>query len=183
MRAFVLTSGRTGSQTWAKACQRLTSHTVDHEGRAHRVAGRLSYPDNHISVDNRLSWFTGLLDERYGDRAVYVHLTRDAELTAASYARRYNVRAGIAPAFASGVIRQTRQPTNDRQRYAAARLMVDVVRANVELFLRDKSKVVRVDIDDPHDGFTRMVTLLGADGDLDAAHRELNVRHNQSRRR
>ena len=38
---------------------------------------RFSYPDNHIEVDNRLSWLLGRLDSRHDSSTFYVHLTRD----------------------------------------------------------------------------------------------------------
>ena len=40
---------------------------------------RLDYPDQHIESDNRLAWYAGRLEKRYGDDAFYVHLKRDRQ--------------------------------------------------------------------------------------------------------
>ena len=180
-RCFVLSTGRSGTLTWAKACEHLDSHTVGHESHAGRITGRLDYDDDHIEIDNRLAWFTGLLEERYGDEPVYCHLTRDPELVARSYARRFHVTGGLAAAFTSGIIHQP-LPGSDTGRLDAMRLMVATVTANISMFLRDKTHVVTVDIAAPHSGFDAMVGMLGATGDIDAAHRQLEVVTNASRR-
>lgn len=70
MRVFVLTTGRSGSMTFHRAATYATNHTVGHETNAGRVGPeRFAYPDNHIEADNRLAWFLGELDHRYGERS------------------------------------------------------------------------------------------------------------------
>lgn len=179
-RVFVLCTGRCGSLTFAAACRHSTSHTAGHETRAHLLDGRLNYPARHIEVDNRLAWHLGELDRRYGDDAVYVHLTRDQEAVARSYARRFHIRAGIMPAYASGIIRARLLPQTDGDRLAAARNYVDTVTANIQHFLRDKPLVVHVPIESPADGFARMWQMAGATGDQAAALSALTERHNAS---
>ena len=77
---FVLCTGRCGSTTLVEACGHLSNWTSGHETRTHLLGpARLAYPDGHIEADNRLSWLLGRLDEAFGDRAAYVHLTRDPE--------------------------------------------------------------------------------------------------------
>lgn len=178
MRVFVLCTGRCGSMTFARACRHISNYTSGHETRSRRYTGRLRYPDQHIEVDNRLSWMLGLLDATYGDDPVYVHLQRDYEAVLDSYKRRTRSATGIVPAFAHGII-QSAECADYEQ---ATRLMLDTVRANINLFLRDKSKVIRLRIEHPHDGFTRMWDMIGADGDPKAALAELGNRHNPRRR-
>lgn len=180
---FVLSTGRCGSATFAKACSHFTNFTAGHETNAKLVSRRLEYPPDHIEVDNRLSWFLGLLDERYPN-ATCVHLRRDPEKVAASYARRFNIRAGIMSSFAQGVIR-SRVPPGASDRLAVARLYVDTVEANIRTFLRDRrpgDSVITIDIDDPQPWFDLFCSEIGAEGDLDAAARELSVIRNGGRR-
>ena len=179
----MLTTGRAGSVTFARAAAEMSNYSVGHETRASRISGRLNYHDQHVEVDNRLSHFLGLLGERYrDDDTVWVHLTRDPELVAQSYARRMRVQGGIMPAFAYGVI--MRSPAKSTDALSTARLMVATVTANIDLFLasRDVTRIVTVDIDDPHAAFDRMWDMLGAEGDRQAAHTTLSQVHNRGRR-
>lgn len=176
MRAFVLCSGRCGSMTLAKACSHITNYTAGHETRSKRYYGRFDYPDNHIEVDNRLSWMTGTLERVYGDAPVYVYLKRDFTSVVDSYKRRSNIPAGLVPAFAHGLIQRPRKKDLDYEK--PTRLMLDVIQDNIRAFIDTKSKVVTIDIDIPHSGFERLWSLLGAEGDKEAALAEFDTRHN-----
>jgi len=94
---------------------------------------RLAYPERHIEAGNRLAWYLGRLDAVYGDRARYVHLTRDPDACAASFTRRADF--GIMPAWREGVLLggEAGQTTHD-----LALDYLDTVQANIALFLRDK---------------------------------------------
>ena len=179
MRAFVLCTGRCGSMTFVKACEVIGNYTSGHETQAGRLDDRLVYPDRHIEVDNRLSWFLGGLGERYCDQPVYVHLTRDPNAVARSYARRFNVHAGIMSPCSRSIL--TRQAHREDERLPLARLYVRTVKENIEAFLGDKSTVVRIPIEQPHHGFDRMWRLLDATGDRDMAHSILSQKHNAGR--
>jgi hypothetical protein len=89
MNVFVLSTGRCGSTTIARAFGHAVNFTSGHETRANFVDGRLDYPDQHIESDNRLCWFLGSLDRRYGERARWIHLTRDPDEVIESYWRRW----------------------------------------------------------------------------------------------
>lgn len=180
----MLGSGRCGTTTVARAFAHADNYTAGHETRAHEIHGRVDYPDGHIEVDNRLAWFLGPLDAAYGDDPVYVRLDRDRDATIRSYARRFRGPRSIVRAMARGILipdddALAREPDWP----AVSALVIDTVYANVDLFLRDKSKVVDVTIDDdPADGFETAWTMLGCTGDLDAARAELDVRHNRTPR-
>lgn len=178
MRVFVLCTGRCGSLTFHKACSHLTNFTAGHETNAANLRGRLRYPDQHIEVDNRLSWFLGSLERTYGDEPVYVHLQRDYESVLDSYKRRLGA-PGIVSAFAHGIV--INKKCDDYEK--ATRLMLDTVRDNIDAFLANKTKVIRMRIERPHEPFDRLMRLIGAEGDLDAAHAELDVRHHARRGR
>lgn len=176
MNVFVLCTGRSGSTTFAKACTHITNYTAAHESRPSNWKARLDYPDDHIEVDHRLSWFLGMLDERYPD-ACYVHLTRDPEKTAESWSIRKN-KGGQMTTWADVVMYRPR----NMPMIEGARLMVESVTANIRLFLKDKPHIV-VPIEDPHDGFDTLWDRIDAEGDRAAAHAELDKRYNRRGRK
>ena len=82
MNVFILNTGRCGSSTFIKACHHITNYTSGHETMSSQVLdARLGYSENHIEADNRLSWFLGRLDQKFGSEAFYVHLSRDKSAT------------------------------------------------------------------------------------------------------
>ena len=199
MRVFVLTTGRTGSTTFARACAHAENFTAGHETAAHRIESRLDYPDHHIEVDNRLAFFLGLLHERYPS-ARYVHLRRDPDLVASSYSaravdswpiharlrdavRRIPGRYGwsLTSAFSHGIlIRDRRLTPPELER--SVRLLIDATNANITEFLRDKPSM-EIRIDTASAQFPAFWQWIGARGDYDAALGEFSVRHNASRSR
>ena len=120
---------------------------------------RLAYPDNHIEVDNRLAFFLGSLDATYGDNAIYVHLVRDREEIARSYRRRWYYRGSIVRAFYLNVLQSE---DYDASRFDdACRYYVDVNHANIEHFLKDKSRTFTFDVENGRREFERFVSWLG----------------------
>lgn len=178
-RVLVLCPGRSGSTTWARACGHATNWTSGHETRARNWRHRLDYPTGHIEVDHRLSWFLGTIARRIDhDSTLYVHLTRDPQRVAESWSVRRN-RGGQQRTWESVVLYEPRgMPPAD-----AARLMVETVNDNIDLFLAGRPHVIRVAIEDPHGPFDDMWERIQAEGDLAAAHAELDVRHNARRSR
>ena len=177
MNVFVLCTGRCGSTTMARACEHMSNFSAAHESRCDRLGeARLAYPDRHIEVDNRLAWFLGRLEEAYGDNAVYVHLQRDVAAVAASYAKRHS--KGIMRAYqGQGIVMGL--PTTT----AALDVAMDycnAVNSNIRAFLRDKSQVLEVHVENFEADFVAFWNAIGAEGDLAAARDELLQRHNAS---
>ncbi|XLY90013.1 glycosyltransferase [Ectopseudomonas mendocina] len=173
MNVFVLCVGRCGSVTFTQACSHIENYTASHESRCQELGEqRLAYPENHIEVDNRLAWFLGRLHEQYGDSAVYVYLRRSQVEIADSYNKRWANDLGIMPAFAKGILKSRRVGLD---------VAVDLVRTvseNIECFLRDKSQVFVIDIENPVQGFSQLWRHIGAQGDLELALGEFKVKHN-----
>jgi hypothetical protein len=138
----------------------------------------LKYPQNHIEVDNRLSWFLGTLEKEYGGRAFYVQLLRRPEEVAKSLAARGE--QSILFSFTSGILQYfsaaRNQPAEERQRIGLQ--YWDVVNDNIELFLRDKPHRMTMWLHDIKQPFKDFWRSIGADGDLEAALGEWDVRHN-----
>jgi len=179
MRVFVLCTGRCGSTSLYYACRHMSNFTVGHETRA-RFAGpsRLDYPDDHIEIDNRLSWFLGRLDREYGDEPYYVHLKRERQAVAESYARRMNSEFTLG---AGHKLYMLMNGANDDLDVCLD--VVDTVTANIELFLRDKSKVLRMSLENIAEDFVRFWYWIGAEGGKDAAIAEFRTLYNDGGQR
>lgn len=176
MNIFVLNSGRCGSLSFIKACSHITNFTAAHESRVQLLAdARLAYPKRHIEADNRLSWLLGRLDECYGDTAMYVHLQRAPEQVIASFVRR--VDFGIMRAYREGILLH-----GDAQ-YSVHDLATDylaTVQGNIRHFIKDKSLVMNFQLENAQDDFRMFWQWIGAEGDLDRALAEWELRHNAS---
>lgn len=179
LNVFVLCTGRCGSVTFAKACSHAANFTVGHESRA-RISGRLRlrYPRGHIEVDNRLSWFLGRLESKYGNNAYYVHLFRNAEETAVSLNKRWHLHESIMRAYADQI-----HMARPKDPMAMCRDYIQTVTENIELFLRDKKNVSRISLETVRDLFPEFWTRIGAEGDLASAIKEWNTKHNASQQR
>jgi hypothetical protein len=176
VNVFVLCTGRCGSHTFIKACSHITNFTAGHEARVQECGpARLAYPENHIEADNRLSWFLGRLDERYGS-ARYVHLTRDPEATARSLAQYWSWQGSMATAYRNAVLRMT-----DASRLDACRDQVATINANIRLFLKDK-EWMPFRLEHAREDWPRFWEWIGAEGDYAAALAEWATRHNATRR-
>ncbi len=183
MNVFVLCTGRCGSLSFARACGHMTNFTSSHESRVDRLGDdRLAYPDDHIEVDNRLSWFLGRLDRSFGDSAYYVHLTRDPAQVAASWARRFHVLGGMATGYRDHILAAT-SPKSGVTRLAAATDYVRTVTENIDAFLKDKSHVMRFRMEDAATAFPDFWAWIGAEGDLRAAMAEWSKRHDTEHER
>ena len=176
MNVFILCTGRCGSTTFIEACRHITNFTAEHESRARMIGDeRLNYPPQHIEADNRLSWFLGRLDRKYGDSACYVHLKRNDRKTAQSLLNRFD--AGIMRAYAAGILMRKdahHEPIDVCLDYC------ETVNANIEAFLKDKSNTLTVTLEHAKEGFRAFWSQIGAQGDLEAALHEWDVCYNAS---
>lgn len=177
MNVFVLNTGRCGSMTFIQACRHITNFSAGHESRIHCVgAERLAYPRRHIEADNRLSWLLGRLDAAYGDSAWYVHLTREREAVASSFARR--AEFGIMKAYREGIL--LHEGVSEVSDLAVAQDYIDTVEANIDLFLAHKSRTMRFSLENAKDDFRFFWDWIGATGEKAKALAEWDTRHNAS---
>lgn len=176
MNVFVLSTGRCGSTTFARACEHIENYSAAHESRISCVKNRVEYPDDHIEIDNHLAWFLGRLDGKYGDDAFYVHLKRDLGETARSRMEREEgkIDPGLMWAYGKRLIWE-----NER----ASLLEVSehyckTVNENIRLFLKDKSMVMEFSLESAKSDFQRFWNLIGANGNFEKAVREWNQMYN-----
>lgn len=176
MNIFILNSGRCGSSTFIKACSHIKNYTCAHESLLRETGQeRLYYPENHIEADNRLSWFLGRLDNNYADSAFYVHLSRNPQDTANSFAKRIDF--GILKAYEQGILlhEQHLQPALD-----IANDYIETVDSNIKLFLKDKSNKMDISLETIKPDFTEFWNRINAQGNLDAALSQWNINYNAS---
>ena len=170
---FVLCTGRCGSVTFAKACEHFSNFTSGHETRVTKLGDdRTDFPSGHIEVDNRLAWFLGRLQAKYGDRAFYVHLTRDEAEVGASYDRRWHHHGSLIQAFDQGVMR------HELPHEHAGGELARTINENIRSFLRDKPHQMTIDIRDIQKRFPEFIERVGAAGDLETAIAEFDNQHN-----
>lgn len=178
MNAFVLCTGRCGSTTITVALQHATNWTAGHETEGNSYYP-LAYPDQHIEADNRLSWMLGPLAERFPD-ARYIHLIRDQEAVAASFARRRYHLASSISGFGQGIL--GRGELFQSSRYATACRMWEIVNANIRVFLQGRpSECVfpgPVRLEELTETFPLVWEWLGCEGDREGATAECGVRYN-----
>jgi hypothetical protein len=175
MNIFVLSTGRSGTTTFVKACAHLTNYTTAHESRSGLLGkAHFQYPENHIEADNRLAWFLGRLDKAYGDNAMYVHLRRNDRETAQSFVKRYDF--GIMKGYREAILMDYK-PGDPLE---LALDMCDTVHTNIELFLKDKTRKMNFALENGAEDFRRFWGWIGGQGDLDRALAEWGTTYNAS---
>jgi hypothetical protein len=180
MRVFCLSTGRAGSTTFAMSFKHASNFTSDHESRSNIVGlERLNYPDQHIESDNRLSWFLGGLDERFGNEPIYVHLVRNEQDVVRSFENRHRSPGAIMRGFSSSIL-MTSRDREESEWHHIAEMYVRTVNSNIRLFLKDKTNVVVVELEDPLSGVKEIWERAGMEGDLKSALSEWSTRHNRS---
>lgn len=181
MNVFVLCTGRSGSTTFARACNHIRNYSVGHESRGGTVNGRVAYPNDHIEVDNRLSWFLGRLDQTYGNDAFYVHLKRNKQDTARSWTNPgFYKGPGIMRAYRTGILRPELRSAADPDPIEITKHYYDTVNANISLFLKDKENWMEFTLDTAKADFREFWDRIDADGDLDAGLSEWDRQYNAS---
>lgn len=178
---FVLSPGRSGSKTFVEACKHLTNYTALHESRAGKLGDeRFNYPEFHIEADNRLSWFLGMLGDKYDDQEVlYVHLSRDFDKTVESFVHRLrnsDYKSSIMRAFAHGILMKP-GVWNPDEEIELSKLYVNTIHANINEFLRHRNHL-SVSLEDNGVSFSHFLKEISAEGDLDAAKKTWLKIHN-----
>ena len=178
-RGVVLCSGRCGSTTFGAAAH-CTNSTSGQESQDHRIGPtRLDYPDQHSEIDNRLSWMLGKVEQTFGDAPCYVHLLRDPEAVARSFAVRQ--KFGLMKAYRERILLKHFSRSPDVPILDVARDLLDTITSNISGFLQTKSKVMTMHVETMEADFPRFWDWIGATGDLTAATAEWGTLHNATR--
>lgn len=174
----MLNIGRSGSLGFIKACQHITNYSSGHETRSWQIgSARLDYPENHIEADNNLSWMLGSLDNRFGDDAIYVHLIRDRADVVASWNRLWNHSFSNLRCYTEGMLGRIPDLLTDDEKLIVVQQFCESQTQEIELFLRDKTDVTRISLDQVELGFAQFWNRIGAEGELENALQEFNINH------
>ena len=183
MNVFVLCSGRCGSKTFALACKPISNFTCGHETRANLFGDkRFIYPDQHIEVDNRLSWLLGSLHKSCKDKNVfYVHLKRNHQEVANSFLKRLSSHnnSSIINAFANGILMQNKSFIAQEKKEISD-FFVKTVNENIEEFLIGKNHMI-VNLQDNGETFKKFLQNINAVGDIEKSLKIWNSVHNASK--
>jgi len=167
--------------TFSRACEHITNYTSGHESRSRLIGDdRFDYPDWHIEADNRLAWFPGALDQKFGKEALYVHLLRDRTQAVESYNRRWVRNGSLVRAYCEGILQIAIHTLNRKRRIKVVGDFYDQVNENIRQFLKDKDKVLTLRIEEMEEGFPEFWQEIGAEGNLELAMETLKVAHNRS---
>lgn len=201
MRLFGLTAGRTGSATFAKACGHAKNYTAGHETRkgVRPISDRLDYPDQHVEADLTLTYLLGSLARRFDDGdTLYIHLRRDPEATALSWAKRVPDRESwplwLRKELGLVAKRRHRQTLGHAiahqffgdarrldavQTLEACRSYVTMVDDQITEFLQHHRGLV-IQLEDPVSDFEQVWERAGMEGDVTLGVAEYGTRHNAS---
>jgi hypothetical protein len=184
MNVFILCTGRCGSMSISKACNELDHYTSGHETRISLLGDeRINYPLNHIEADNRLAWFLGRLDDKYGKDAFYVHMTRDTLETAKSYNRRWNHVGSIVRSYTEGILAKPLQRLSSKELLNYSEDYCNTLNENILHFLKDKDKKCTIRLEYLESDFLNFLDLIDVKSNRENALLALNEKHNSSRTR
>ena len=120
----------------------------------------------------------GRLDKIYGTRATYIHLKRFSEDVIESYSRRF--RTGIMRAYrGKGILLGI---SDDVDKAEIVRDYIHTVDSNIELFLKDKTRKMVINIEQAKEMFPFFCELIDADVDMGKALSHFDKRYNESKR-
>ena len=179
MRVFILSTGRSGSKSFIKACNHINNYTAAHESLAKKIGpDRFDYPDSHIEADNRLSWFLGSLDKKFGNEAFYVHLKRNKKDTANSYVKRWTYQGNILKAFSEGILLQGYKKHSDEEKLIITENFIQTVEDNISAFLKDKPNKMVMNLENITEDFAHFYEAINAKGNLEEAIISFNTPNN-----
>jgi hypothetical protein len=171
MRVFVIGTGRCGTVTFSKACRHIQNYTCSHESNTGWKPTRplLEYPDNHIEVDPRLSYFLPLLIQKYPD-AYFVHLIRNREDTIKSLEKRESLY--LFGQFHMGI--------SKRSINTLATLYYDNTVNMVNMLSDHTNNFQIISLEDINNGYKLFWERINAKGDYGYCLKEFKTKYNKS---
>ena len=183
MKVIVLCSGRTGSTTLYRSCQHIDNFTVNHESQVELLgARRFDFPDQHIEIDNRLIWQLGSLEQHIGDRALYVHLTRERSAVKQSFINRLYQPKSIFYSYCESIKKSTPENLSSDEIADLADDILDNIDANIRYYLKDKTHQMEFQIENYQQDFALFWEFINAKGDLEKALAEWSKKYNSSKK-
>lgn len=181
MRVFILSTGRSGSKTFTKACEHINNYSCGHETLTRKIGNeRVKYPINHIEADNRLVWNLGLIDKTFNDDVLYVHLKRNKQKIAKSLEKRFYRRSSIIHTYCEGIKMIPPEKLTKEEKYKVCLEFIDTVYANIECFFLNKKNAIIVNLEDIKKDFPIFWDRIGAKGDIETALKVFDTSYNAS---
>lgn len=118
----------------------------------------------------------GRLERHWGDNAIYVHLTRDRDATARSFAARAS--RGIMRAYQKDVILQSSRTRNTSDAESFALDYIDTVTENIEMFLSRRKTHMHMKLENAEEDYARFWDWAGLEGNREAAIASWKLRYN-----
>lgn len=176
---FVLTPGRTASTTFSKACEHIENYTSAHEMNSTIIDldNRLTFPNNHIEVDNRLIWYIDNLKIRYGSSAKYVYLRRKPDDVALSYHKRWNNKVSIVRGYGESILMKGFCPANER--LSICQSYSKLVDEKLLSFIKDNEGII-VNVENIESDFRKFYDWISAKGDVELCINEFNKYYNKN---
>ena len=176
---FVLCTGRCGSTTFIRACEKIENFTASHESRSKLLGSdRICYPKRHIEADNRLTWFLPRLAAKVDPATtLFVHLTRSHSDVVKSFT--YRKDGGIMKAYRDGILMREGGKTSAEDDFLIAEDYVRCVNEHIDTFLATQVNVMRLELERISQDFPEFWRRIGAIGSLSGAMEQLEIHHNK----
>jgi hypothetical protein len=178
-KVIVLSTGRVGSMTFARACGRIENYRSGHEtNRRQLFSHKISIDYGCIEVDNRLSWAPGLISNIADERTVIVHLTRTREKVQKSFLQRSS--RGIIRAYKKDITMGAFINYDDQKIISD---YIETIEANIKILEKCCKKFFTIDIDNPTSEFIKFYDFIRAEGDINECLAEFSIKHNASKQK
>lgn len=190
-KVFVVGTGRCGTTSFYNACKHITNYSCSQEKFTRNPGYVKMIPDNHIAIDNRLSFHLGSLLEYFGNRRFYfVWLRRNRKATAESFAKRFANPHGIMAAHYRSIMQRYKTDPyklDYKAKLEIANDYIEMVDNNIKLFMTcvinnfNEDNFQVIEIENIKLEFAEFWKNIEAKGAMNIAMREFDKLYNKSK--
>lgn len=172
---FIISPGRTATSAMSKALSHVSGFTSLHESRVSFLQDeRINYPNFHIELDNRLSFYMPQLTKKYSKKeSLLVIINRDRKSIAESYNKRWR-KINIMKAFSQGIHMRNLNSNN----IDVCLAYVNYVYETLDYFKNDWDNVLEVDFSNLNAAITQILKRINKIEDLDNVLNEMKNKSN-----
>lgn len=190
-KVFVVGTGRCGTTSFYNACKHINNYSCSFE-KFTRTPGYVKMiPDDHIVIDNRLSFHLGSINEYFGNRRFYfVWLRRNRKAVAESFAKRFDNSYGIISMHYRSIMQRYKSDPNKldhKTKLIIANDYIEMVENNIKLFLIsamsnfNEDNLQIIEIENINLEFPLFCKNIKAKVDINLAMREFTKMYNKSK--
>lgn len=172
---FIISPGRTATYAMSKAFSNVSDYTCAHESRVGFFNDqRINYPDNHIELDNRLSFYLPQLTRKYSKKnSLLVIVNRDRNSIAKSYNKRWR-KINIMKAFSQGIHMNDLQSNN----IDVCLAYVNYIYETIDYFKPQWDNVLEIEFSDLNFGIEQILKKINKINDLENVLEEMKNKSN-----